>query len=311
MDINKHQNHHKILRIRGKGSLTIEAALVLPLFTFFIVVFLYFIQLFMVQEYIQRVITKTGLSLAKTAYVYNDFRSILDNSDLELITTGLDILIPDLNLIDEELDLSLTDTIKAVGEGTIVKALVKKELDTDWINSSCIQDGFDGISFYYTKVLDEEDCIDIIVRYRIRIPIQIFGISDIKTHQRVKLRGWTGYRIPPQYSVVTEDSETSETTVYIAETGTVYHKRADCSHISLSIKKISGVPITERNKNGAIYYPCESCCKGELSNTASYYITDYGVKYHFKQDCSGLKRTVREVPFSEVSGRTACQRCGQ
>lgn len=309
MDSNKQQDSQSSCKHHDNGSLTIEAALVLPVFTLFLVVFLYFIQIFILQGYIQRVLTKTGLSLAKTAYVYDDLKSIIENYESEIIKNGLGFIIPNITRIDEELEIGLTDAVNSIAEGTLVKAFVKKELDTDWINLSCIQDGYDGISFYYTRVLDEDDCIDIVARYRIRIPIRIFGISDIKTHQRVRLRGWTGHRVPPKYTVV-EEGETDETIVFITPTGSVYHKRADCSYIRLTIKEISGIPSTERNKNGAIYYPCEECCKGELPNTTSYYITDYGVRYHIQKNCSGLKRTVREVPLSEVSDRPACHRCG-
>lgn len=66
-----------------EASLTLEASLVIPLFLFFMLAFLYFLQIFMVQEQIQSAITRMGLDLAKLSYIYQDFTSEEDANNFD------------------------------------------------------------------------------------------------------------------------------------------------------------------------------------------------------------------------------------
>ncbi|HKL80102.1 MAG TPA: hypothetical protein VJ888_06665 [Mobilitalea sp.] len=303
MDISVEDIKRQVFRLRGrtdkfKASLTIETSLVLPIFVLCIITFLYFLQIITVQEHIQQAITSTGLSMAKTAYVYGDF---IDAAEVE----GFD-----QSILGEEFDISLQEMAKASLAGNVMKQVVKKELNIYQINNSCIEGGFSGISFYSTKILDENDCIDIIVRYYVRIPVWLFGLEDMRMIQRVRLRGWTGHQVAANYAIVEESSKLDGTRVYVTETGTVYHTKRDCSHLKLSIEEVSGIPNAKRNKNGGKYYACESCGDDSPESPGIYYITDYGNRYHTRGDCSRLKRTIREVLLSEVSGMHACKRCG-
>ncbi len=283
------------------ASLTVEAAIVMPVFLFCILVFLYFLQIITVQEHIQNAITKTGLSLARAAYVYEDF------------TGGEDFATIDFSLFGEEYELDLSEAAEVITGELVVKALLKKELDLPQINNSCIQGGFREISFYNSRVL-EEDFIDIVVRYHIKFPIWLFGLENLRMIQRVRLRGWTGHQVPATYTIIKEGTSEGETLVYITATGTVYHSDRNCSHLNISIEEVHTLPENRRNKNGGKYYPCELCCGKEVSswsNRGVYYITEDGDRFHILRECSGLKRTVREVPLSEVSGRAPCKRCGK
>ena len=62
----------------------------------------------------------------------------------------------------------------------------------------------------------------------------------------------------------------------------------------------------QRNEDGSIYYPCESC--GD-SNGQTVFITSYGTRYHSTLACNKLRRTVQAVPISEVGDRGACSKC--
>lgn len=285
--------------IHHKASLTVEAALVFPLFLFVMMAFLYFIQIFTVQEHIQESITRTGLSLAKLAYVYDDF---LDADEAQNY---------DFTVFGEEYDIDLKELSDVVLGESVIKTLVKNELDTDQINHSCIKGGFRDISFYYSRILEDEDCIDIVVRFYVSIPVWFFGLEDMRMIQRVRIRGWTGHQVPARYTIVKEDAGTAEASAYITETGTVYHLDPNCSHLKLSIEEVTGIPEARRNRSGGKYYPCENCCKEGSTESGVYYITDYGDRYHTSRECPGLKRTIRKVLLSEVAGRAPCKRCGK
>jgi hypothetical protein len=279
-----------------RASLIVEAALVMPVFLFAVLFFLYFIQLFTLQEFIQSAITRMGLNMAKTAYVYEDFAGIEESLNF------------DETILGSEIEIGLGDFAKAIVDQTILKLYAKQYLDNDRVNISCIQEGFDGINFASSKLLKDEDAIDIVVCYKVVFPVKLFKHEGMRMLQRVRVRAWTGYEVAPTYSMEEEAEET--VLVYIAETGRVYHKSSSCTHIRLSISAIPGLPTTQRNENGGKYYPCESCCEEPLPPYATYYITSDGTRYHSRRDCSGLKRNVRTVPLSEVGDRPACKRCG-
>ncbi len=277
-----------------KASLSVEAAFVLPIFLYFMIAFLYYIQLFTVQEQIQAAITKMGLNLSKTAYVFQDFPSIED------------IVSFDFSIFGKEYDLGLDELADHITSDGILKQYAKKYLDTAEINQSCIKGGFDGISFYGSSLLGGSDIIDIVVSYKVEIPVKIFIIKEMNMIQRVRLRGWTGYKVAAAYQT---QEENKATIVYVTNTGSVYHKTNNCSHIKLSVKAVSGIPTGLRNDSGAKYYPCEACCDANLIRLATYYITSDGTRYHSIRECSKIKRSVRELKITEVGTRTPCKRC--
>ncbi|NLJ96678.1 MAG: pilus assembly protein [Clostridiales bacterium] len=279
------------------ASLTIEASLVLPIFLFFYMMFICFIQIFLVQEVLQEAITEAGLSMSRAAYIFSDFRDVTDIEEF------------DSSLLEENIKEALSELAKSTINSLIIKYSVANKLDINIIDNSCIVGGLEGIRFDGSQVM-QGDRIDIIIRYRIRIPINFFGLKHFDMIQRVNLRGWTGHQLPALYKVTEEDDGEDKTSVYITETGTVYHLSKTCSHIKLSIETIDEKPTWQRNKNGGKYYPCESCCADDLG-ASSYYITSYGDRYHSNRDCSGIKRTVKEVSLDKVGSRTSCKRCGK
>jgi hypothetical protein len=290
----------KIIKGRkARASITVEASLVLPIFLLFFMSFLYFIQIITMQEVLQEALTETGYSMSRVAYIYSDFQDALDADNF------------DSSLLEEYAKKGLEEIAGSIINKLVLKGAVKSRVNTKAFNSACIVGGFDGISFDDSQILEGNADIDIVARYSVKIPISIFGLSDMDMIQRVRLRGWNGHIIPAVYAVVEEEGNEDETMVYITESGKVYHTKNTCSHISLSVEAIMGKPTWQRNKNGGKYYPCESCCSKGSETVATYYITSYGDRYHIKKDCSRIKRTVRQVPLSEVGSRAPCKRCGQ
>lgn len=281
-----------------EASLTVEAAFILPLFLFAFLALLYFIQIFTLQELIQAGITKMGLAAAKTAYLYEDFAGIEDSLNF------------DATIFGNEIEIKLGDFAKSLTDQTILKVYAQRYLDVDRINHSCVRDGFDGISYYSSSILEEEDIIDIVVRYQVALPIRLFAFEDMHMMQRVRVRAWTGRELAPTYSTQ-EEEESKERMVYITETGRVYHLSASCSHIDLSVTAVQGIPTTQRNESGGKYYPCEQCCKGQQDPYDIFYITEDGTRYHSLRKCSKIKRNVKVVPISQVKNRPACKRCGK
>lgn len=288
----------KINKSKVNASLTVEASLVLPLFIFFFAVFLYFIQIFIIQENLQHAMTDTALGLARAAYLYSDFR---DAKEAETFDT---------TLLDDDIRTDFQNIVNTVSDACMIKYAVKMRLNESKISQSCILGGYEGISFDGSEVLSDSDDIDLVAAYRVRIPIRFFGLFEQDMIQRVRVRGWNGHKVPALYKAADENSEENNKTVYITESGNVYHMDKNCSHIKLSVKIVNGIPTWQRNNSGGKYYPCEFCIKGGHSDTGTYYITSYGDRYHKRADCPGIKRTVKEVPLSQVKNMAPCKRCG-
>ena len=128
----------------------------------------------------------------------------------------------------------------------------------------------------------------------------------ISASQKVPVRSYTGA------SMVPESATDGEEYVYLAENGSVYHVKINCTYLHLGIQETNASKLqTARNRSGGIYKPCESCMKkGQAVPGMQLYITPYGDRYHQTKDCSGLRRTVRKVKKSQVGGLPPCSKCG-
>lgn len=186
-----------------------------------------------------------------------------------------------------------------VSEGYAKQEVVSRA-GHSFLDSVGIRGGAGGISFLQSKIVSE-DYIDLLATYNTQA-LFVPGFSGFQMANRVYLKCWTGY----DNTQNEQSEESNEQIVYVTETGTVYHLTRECTHIKLSIREIEERGISEaRNQNGGKYYPCELCGgNGELI-----YITSEGDRYHSSLNCSGLKRTVKAIPISEVGERGLCSRC--
>lgn len=125
-------------------------------------------------------------------------------------------------------------------------------------------------------------------------------------YNHVKVHAWTG--------TVFEDNGgnqgDTETMVYVTASGSVCHKDPGCSYLNVSLKQVSGSSVLSMNNQyGEHYSACETCSRNEKP-AGIVYVTDQGNRYHNLESCSGLKRSVRLVKESSVSGMGTCSRCG-
>ena len=255
-----------------EGSMTVEAALVLPIFLFAVLFFLYFFQFLFLQESVQSGITEAGRFLSR-------YEALMEKSQ----------------------------TLEVAKE-IILKQRFLEYLNTESINMNCVVGGMTGI--WVTLSCEEEDIIDITAVYRVRFPIPFFGEKTSLIKQRVRTRAFVGKELRSHRGEGNQDltGADEERIVYVAENGTVYHESENCTHLKLSISGIYKNQLeTVRNADGGKYTACEKCIKGRLEDVL--YIAREGDKYHSILSCSGLKRTYYTVRYSEVNGLQKCSRC--
>jgi len=262
--------------VRLQGSLTLEAALILPLVIMLMTACMSLFTMMATELRLQHIMDQVAGKLAGYTYAATALNSSEKSSLLR--RAGENII---LNVATEQM----------------IKSQVKAEAPEGFSESSLIDGGVDGISFLGSRFDQSTQNITVCASYYLKVPyFSAFG-ARIRISQRVVRRAWTG-----------KDSEGNrdEEIVYITESGTVYHTSLSCSHLKLSIESVPLRSVSSRrNADGGKYYPCEICAE----ETATVFITSYGDRYHSNRNCSGLKRTIRSVPLSQVGNRPLCKTC--
>lgn len=207
-------------------------------------------------------------------------------------------------------DAGQTLAAYAAGEGrsagkavnlSALKLEVMKELKNREEVKRYVTGGAAGVSLIDSNL--EGNFIDIRAAFRVEVPVRLLGRQGVTITRRVRCRKWTGWNGESQ-------NGESEIWVYITETGTVYHRARECSHLRLSVTKTNLNKIgNKRNENGEKYRECERCAEKNNGQT-TVYITNQGDRYHYDLQCSGIKRTISMIKLSEVGERNPCSRCG-
>lgn len=262
---------------RKRGSMTLEAAFVLPFFLFAILNILFAVNMIGTQSRINAALHQVGNKMAFAGYTYN-------------ATVG--------NILPDGLaGVVLTE---GYARGQIVEYV-----SGSYLKKSCVKGGAGGISFAGSSVMGEGDIIDLRVSYRVRPFSELMGFDGFLISQRYYGKAWTGYDASGSVS----DLSKEDPMVYITESGTVYHLDRNCTYLNPKVESVSAEGVSgRRNASGAKYAPCGSCGTGTGSNEV--YITNFGDSYHNRLNCPGLKRTIYTVPLSEVGARGRCSKCG-
>ena len=181
-------------------------------------------------------------------------------------------------------------------EKDIVEYIGKERLD-----KSLILHGSAGLDASESRREWNTTIVEMILKYRIEIPITLFRVRTPWQMLKIRVKGWTGY----EFSM--PDFEENQM-VYVTDYGMVYHKNKNCTYLDLSVKSVDGNVVGDlRSQNGSKYKSCILC--GSWEKQEWVYITDYGERYHTSLECSGLKRNVYIVPLSNVRGLGGCSKC--
>lgn len=275
-------------KLNNRGSITIEAAVVLPLFMFMLISIISIIEIIKCYEDVE-------INLYKAA------------KEISLYIAGTDVID---NLSGEINDNIVSDALLTVLSDTYTSNMMQKQLLEDGQSYPYIAGGVDSLNYWQSKVklreTNNEDIVDLVVTYELAPSFNFFNLKPYKVINRCRMHAWTGYE-----GTGANKDENAERIVYVTDTGNVYHLSRSCSHLTLSINPILYDSLSNsRNSGGGKYSLCEKC--GDLfnlENSTVVYITSEGDRYHSSLTCSGLKRTINEVPISQVGDKRVCSRC--
>ena len=262
-----------------RGSMTVEAAMVLPFFLMALLSVLSFLEIIRLQNGITMGLREAGMPMSVYGYACGQMT--------EGKTVDLSGWLPNVTL--------------SYG---YAGSRVEKFLGAEYLENAPLIQGAGTIRYYRSSIMEKDDRIDLVALYTVEPFFNLAFLPQLQIYSRYYGRAWTGYEVGNN-----GDDHTSEINVYVTPGGRVYHMSRYCTHLQLTILSCSMETVAEkRNENGSRYRPC-AFCGGGLQN-GKIYITPDGDCYHKSINCSGLKRTIDVIPLSQVGGRGRCSRCG-
>lgn len=293
------QKRKRALRFAScTGSVTVETALVLPVFLCVLCGLMLLGSLLLTEARIQ-------YALARTADVYAAQYAVERLADNQggsgSSSTGSGSGSPSASQTGSA---SLSEKVRGLADGLLQKAGLQAVFHSVYEETSmdeiCIRGGRAGIRLSVSSQGEEDATVKVSASYRLKIGIPFVGEYSFARQAQSMQRVFCGY-------VEHGDGKTgadSQGVVYVAEHGSVYHTSLSCTHIC---RRISGSSV-DRILSGKKYQACDKCIhEGERPSVL--YVTPYGEKYHSSLSCSGLKRTVKAIPKEEAEGMRMCSRC--
>lgn len=264
------------------ASMTVEAAVVLPLFLFFFINLGCAIEMIRLHGNLQLALWETGNRLSVYGYALGEEGREGETGFLQ----------------------EVSDVAFSYG---YVKGQVVSYTGKEYLNQSPLTYGTDGLQFLESEIFTAQDTFEIVLTYEVSPWMEVPGVKPFRMANKYYGHIWNGYRLP---GTSTEGEEQADF-VYVAQNGTVYHDDRNCSHLSLTIRQVGAEQVDqERNASGGRYTACEKCAKGSMPS--SVYIGVEGDRYHYDRDCSGLKRTVFTMTRQEAKEQyRPCSRCGK
>lgn len=292
-----------------EASLTVEAALVLPLSFYLFYTLLYFFLLL----HTQFAVFQGMLAVSDKLYSFGTLAAYAENSGLlKTVFDEESDIIPESaeELFSEELTKMITGEISEA----VINSLLEDYFSDNGKDPSCISGGCYGFDCSGSYAYAGDGIISIKVKYTFEFPALLFFAEDKEIEQNLVMTGFygTAWDIVKEFEDEKNGSQnkSDEKIVYVTRTGEVYHADSECTYLSVHISQVPYEEIEElRNSSGGRYYPCEYC--GNASPGYTVYITEYGDRYHNRTDCSRISRDVMEITESQAieEGKRACSKC--
>ena len=283
----------RVCLFTSRGSITLEATLSLVIFLMVAMFMQEFLIITQTQISVQICMDNIVREIGKEQYYLKMADEVIEKN--ETAKSIKEKIEKALGLEEQEDGDSGLTKKKLVNAGYFYAKFVLKSKRSH-VSTKNIVGGLAGFRVLGSKVKDGVS--DMVMRYDYRMPYLNKKFSIL---QRSRIKDWSGV-----------DITQSLKTVYITKTGSVYHTTKECSAINLKIKKADFSQVLFlRNNQGEKYKKCEICARATTVTGTEVFITEEGNRYHNSLQCSGLKRDVIAIDFSQIGERRACSKCGK
>ncbi len=208
------------LRRAADGGMTIEAAVVLPLFLFFLLHLGCAVELIRLHGRIQLSLWE----ICSEAAVYGCMREDAKAASLF--------------------------------NGAYISSQLVRLTGEEYLDQAPVMGGAAGVSVWDNNLLSSGDEMDVWAYYTASPWGKYAAFASFTMTNRFFGHIWTGYEIPDDPAAAQEQLDI----VYMTENGSVYHKDRKCTHLVLSIRQVTpDVAKSAKNNSGSGYTPCEKC----------------------------------------------------
>ncbi len=214
-----------------RGAITVEAAIVLPVFLCTVLTVVFLIKAVYVHEMIQHGLVDTADDLASMSYLYyrsglmdldstaqaemkskaDDFREKMENLQQIFDTLGMAI---NTGGFADLLSTGAYDNLKSGLFNPLTRKIMEKYLITGAsqdiqprLEALGICGGFDGLDFSGSSFFDGSNDIDLVVKYKLELPLPIKLFGDFTIVQRAVAKAWAGGDDPPVTEAVSDEQE--------------------------------------------------------------------------------------------------------
>lgn len=260
------------------ASMTIEAAIVFPIFIFAIALMLLPFRIMETTGRMQEACEELCRDVCQHAYA-----AMRVGADLD----------PENSPRDQALYTGISAGLGAYAAQKARDAADDQLLGLiDFIDSDCMTDG---------------ETVTIVLNYTYRLPFSVLGYNSINQTVTSSRRAWVGKK----RSKSDGESSDADPLVYVGKSSTRYHLSQSCHYLSNNMKSVEASQIgTIRNSYNGKYHPCSVCAKNGVS-TGSVYVMASGNAYHTQRNCKAIVAYVKTVHLSEVESMGACSYCGR
>lgn len=268
------------------ASMTVEAAMVLPLFLFFLFNVIFLLEAVRLQSRVTAALQQAGDRICEYAW-YGEYAAGGGEGAVQIPQAASDIL--------------------SIG---FASGEIRNHLGSAYMNSTCLRGGSGGISLLHSKILSGNDIVELHADYRTRPFIPILCGPDFSIRSTYYAHAWTGYAAGEGEPAQTADAgQETEGEVIVAEHGVVYHTDPDCVYLRPRVRAVNASSLGHlRANDGSIYHACEYC---HPSPDGTVYITPDGNRYHSSSSCSRITRTTHAETREEAEGHLRpCPKCG-
>ena len=269
------------------ASLTVEAALGLPLVLFAMMLLMTPFRVMNAERKMQAVCERVCMDVCEYAYTVRELK--LGNKVNSAVKEAAD---------------GFGDYFEsgALGGYAAVRAKIAAEDENVTITD-----------FLETECMVENDVVTVRLDYEYRLPFSLFGIGPLTQTVVSSRRAWTGASDSGDGG--TPGAEEDDQWVYIGknhETTRTYHLDPHCSY--LANDEIIAVTVTGsgnlKNSIGARYSACSVCGAAAVTVGQKVYILPGGNVYHSDPGCRAIIAYMQCVKLSTIPGYHPCVRCG-
>lgn len=187
-----------------KGSVTVEAAILLPVFIIAIISFVFIIKVYYTHEIIQQAITGASEEMSLYSLLYYETNAEEIIGGIEKFSNSEDIsnFFGDSQIVTyiQQLGKAASDYARAqIALVPLTKYLVKRSLNVGLDDNTDqrlkylhLEGGFDGIDFTKSRMLSDGKSIDIVAEYKLKFPFLGRLLPEIEITQMASSCIWAG-----------------------------------------------------------------------------------------------------------------------